>query len=323
MTDRAILLKEFVNQTIWRDWAWVSVTDDASNRRYWRLCHEGRAVIVMDDDPAHGGSTKAFAEIAALLLSEQLQVPHILAHDSDQGFMIISDLGPTDMAAWLRRNPNDEKRLYQSATDVLIKLHHIAAPPNLTAMTARHGADMIGFVGEFYSQNDVGDLIGQMQAALAAHAPEANTLALRDFHAENLIWRDAHDGIDRIGLLDFQDAFRAPAGYDRVSLLTDARRDVSPAVADEMKTYFMKTIGAGPDFTAQLACLGVQRNLRILGIFGRLSLHFGKSKYLDLIPRVWGHIENDLSHPALGTLRQAAMDSVPAPTPALLESLRP
>lgn len=323
MTDRAILLKEFVAQTIWRDWQWVPVTDDASNRRYWRLCKEGRTVIVMDDNPAHGGNTNAFAEIAQLLLSARLQAPQILAHDGNLGFMIISDLGSADIAAWLQRNPMDEARLYQVATDVLVRLHHIAAPSNLKTMTAKLGGEMIRLTGEFYCQNPINDLVLEMQVSLSKHAAQATTLALRDFHAENLIWRDRHEALDCIGLLDFQDAFVAPAGYDLASLLTDARRDVSSETARQMTTYFMQAIGANPDFTAQLACLGVQRNLRILGVFAQLSLRYGKQKYLGLMPRVWGHIENGMSHPALGNLRQAVLDSIPAPTPALLERLRP
>ena len=323
MTERATFLKEFVAQSIWRDWEWLAVTGDASNRRYWRLFKDSQSVILMDDDPEQGGSTQPFLEIAQLLLSVGLQAPNILAHDTNQGFMIISDLGSTDIAAWLRRHPADEKRLYQTAVDVLIKLHNIAAPSGLSRMTAQSGAEMLGLTGAYYSKGGVSDLITEMHNALSEHAPDAITLALRDFHAENLIWRDGHAGLDRVGLLDFQDAFLAPAGYDLVSLLTDARRDVSQSIAEDITAYFMQSIGAGPEFTAQLACLGIQRNLRILGIFGRLSLLYGKTRYLDLVPRVWGYIENDMAHPALGTLRQAVLDSVPAPTPAVLESLRP
>lgn len=323
MTDRLNSLKDFVGQTIWRDWTWQAVTGDASNRRYWRLCNADQTVILMDDDPELGGSTVPFAEIAKLLLSAQLQAPNILAHDSDQGFMIISDLGSTDIAAWLRQNPADERQLYQTATDVLVKLHHVEAPTDLPKMTSQSGGAMLELTAEYYCRHDASALVDEMQVALAEHAPRSDTLALRDYHAENLIWRAKHDGIDRVGLLDFQDAFIAPAGYDLVSLLTDARRDVSPDIAREIATYFMGKIGADPTFSAQLACLGIQRNLRILGIFGRLSLLYGKPKYLDLIPRVWGYIENDLGHPAMRILREAVFDSVPAPTPALLESLKP
>jgi aminoglycoside/choline kinase family phosphotransferase len=323
MTSRAEIIATFVGQTVWRDWQMTPITGDASNRRYWRLENAGQSMILMDDAPDQGGSTTEFAQIAQLLLHHGLQAPQIFAHDPAQGLMIISDLGATDLAAWLQQTPSDERRLYRTATDVLVKLHHIEPPSTLTTMTPKDGGDILGLVGEFYSRNDVGDLKAAMHNAMAEHAPISNTLALRDFHAENLIWRDAHDGLDRVGLLDFQDAFIAPAGYDLVSLLTDARRDVGRVVADEMTAYFADKIGADKGFATQLACLGIQRNLRILGIFGRLSLLYGKPKYLALVPRVWEYIRTDLADPALSDLRQAVMDTVPTPSQTVLDGLAP
>jgi aminoglycoside phosphotransferase (APT) family kinase protein len=237
--------------------------------------------------------------------------------------MIISDLGKKDVADWLRVHPNQEKTLYQASVDVLLKLHTITPLPELDRMTAQSGTDMIAVVGEFYCPGDVGDLQREMHTALTEHAPVADTIALRDFHAENLIWRDAHKGLDRVGLLDFQDAIVAPAGYDLVSLLRDARRDVGPNTVEAMIAYFSDKIGAKPEFRTQLACIAIQRNLRILGIFGRLSLKMGKTRYLNLIPRVWDDIQSDLSDPALSQLRQVILDTVPKPTPDLLAGLRP
>jgi aminoglycoside/choline kinase family phosphotransferase len=237
--------------------------------------------------------------------------------------MIISDLGTQDVASRLRLHPDQEIRLYQASVDVLVKLHKLTPPSELNHMTAQRGADMVAVVGEYYSRSDVSDLQREMHAALEAHAPSADTLALRDFHAENLIWRDAHEGLDRVGILDFQDAFVAPAGYDLASLLRDARRDVEPDTVETMITYFSEQIGAGPAFRTQLACIAVQRNLRILGVFGRLSLTTGKAHYLDLIPRVWNDIQTDLADPALRRLQQVIFDTIPAPTPTLLSDLKP
>ncbi len=323
MADRATLIQEFVAKTVWKDWQRNPVQGDASARRYWRLTDGTHTVILMDDAPELGGSTVPFATIAQLLSNHGLCPPHILAHDAENGLMIISDLGTQDVASWLRAHPTQEKKLYQTSVDVLLKLHKITPPQDLERMTAQSGADMLAIVGEFYSRGDVADLQREMRMALDVHAPTADTLALRDFHAENLIWRDTHKGLDRVGLLDFQDAFVAPAGYDLVSLLRDARRDVGHETAEAMMAYFTESIGAGPEFRTQLACIAIQRNLRILGIFGRLSLKMGKARYLDLIPRVWGDIQTDLTDPALKYLRQAISDTVPAPTPELLAELKP
>lgn len=323
MTDRNALIRNFVDKSVWKDWQRNPVPGDASARRYWRLTNGVQTVILMDDAPELGGSTVPFATIAQLLINHGLCAPHILAHDAENGLMIISDLGTQDIASWLRTHPKQEKTLYRTATDVLLKLHNITPPDDLDRMTAQSGADMLDIVGEFYCRADVTDLQSEMRGALAAFAPIADTLALRDFHAENLIWRDAHQGLDRVGLLDFQDAFVAPAGYDFVSLLRDARRDVGPDTAEAMIAYFIEQTGADPAFRTQLACVAIQRNLRILGIFGRLSLKMGKARYLDLIPRVWRDIQTDLADPALAGLRQVIADIVPEPTPALLAGLKP
>lgn len=323
MSDRTALIQDFVSKTVWKDWQKVAVPGDASARRYWRLTDGTQTVILMDDAPELGGSTVPFANIAQLLLANGLCAPHILAHDPHNGLMIISDLGTQDVAAWLRQHPTQEKALYRTSVDVLVKLHHIPPPDNMERMTAQTGAEMLEIVGEFYSRANIADLQREMLVALNAHAPIADTIALRDFHAENLIWRDAHEGLDRVGLLDFQDAFVAPAGYDLVSLLRDARRDVGPETVEAMIAYFSEQTGAGPEFRTQLACIAIQRNLRILGIFGRLSLKLGKPRYLDLIPRVWSDIQSDLADPALHQLRQVIFDTVPEPTTTLLAGLKP
>jgi aminoglycoside/choline kinase family phosphotransferase len=190
-------------------------------------------------------------------------------------------------------------------------------------MTPKVGADMIMLTGEHYARRDLTGLRDTLERALTGFAPNADTLALRDYHAENLIWREAHKATDRVGLLDFQDAFVAPAGYDLASLLRDARRDVPDDIADEMINHFTQKTGADATFRTQVACLGVQRNLRILGVFARLSKEMGKTRYLQFIPRVWGNIIADLNDPALAELRQAVLDHIPAPTPAYCEGLMP
>jgi aminoglycoside/choline kinase family phosphotransferase len=237
--------------------------------------------------------------------------------------MVISDLGDHDVVQWIDAHPDQEQALYCTAADILMKLADCSPPDGLNRMTPDVGAEMIMVVGEHYTSRDLTDLHHEMKSALERHAADANTLSLRDFHAENLIWREAHNGTDRIGLLDFQDAFIAPAGYDIASLLRDARRDVPQAVVDNTLDYFMKKSGAAPTFTTQVACLGVQRNLRILGIFARLSKQMGKTRYLQFLPRVWANILSDLDHPALGGLRGAVLEAIPEPTPTFCEGLKP
>jgi aminoglycoside/choline kinase family phosphotransferase len=108
-----------------------------------------------------------------------------------------------------------------------------------------------------------------------------------------------------------------------MSMLEDARRDVGPEVAETMRDRH--AAGAGIDretFDAAAAVIAAQRNLRILGVFARLSMHFGKPAYVDLIPRLWGHIRADLEHPALADVRSILDASLPPPDPAILDRLK-
>ena len=295
---------------------------DASGRRYARLTRNGDSVILMDAPPANGEDTRPFAAIATWLRSVGLCAPDILAHDPDLGIMVLSDLGTDDFAGWLRRQPDDAAKLYAAAVDVLVHLRGQTAEMPLTRMTPQVAADMVAITGEFYAGADVANLMAEVADHFDAHAPTPDTLALRDYHAENLIWRPHETGLARVGLLDFQDAFLAPAGYDLASLLRDVRRDVDRGLAAQMVDYYIEKSGVGAAFRTQLACLGAQRNLRILGVFARLARTRGKPQYIDMIPNVWDNLMRDLDHPALARLRAATLDCLPAPDADLLQRLR-
>lgn len=313
MSDRNEHIARFLSGTHWQNWPQRPVAGDASARRYLRLSDGKTSVILMDAPPSENGPTQPFADMAAHLLQSGLAAPEVFAHDPATGLMVIGDLGKTDFAAHLRQSPKDEIRLYKAATEVLIKLAAIQPPQHLTRMTPDVATDMIDVLCPHYTKADLTVLKNQLRDALASYAPEPNTLALRDFHAENLIWRPALAGHARVGLLDFQDAFVAPAGYDLVSLLRDARRDMSDATMLDCRDHYIAQTGAPTHFPTTLACLGVARNLRILGVFARLAKSAGKTRYLAFLSRVWAHLLADLADPALQDLRRVVLDTLPAP----------
>ena len=153
-----------------------------------------------------------------------------------------------------------------------------------------------------------------MTEVLETHAAQADCLIQRDYHAENLLWLPDRAGVARVGLLDYQDAMRGHRAYDLVSLLQDARRDVLPATEAAMIRYYTRQTGQNEaDFDAAYHILGAQRNLRIIGVFARLCLRDGKAHYIDLMPRVWAHLERDLDHPALGPIARMLRPLLPAP----------
>ena len=305
-------MHDFLSGTEWENAKQTPIAGDASARQYSRLS-DPPAILMTDPS----GDTDKFAKIAALLTTAGLCPPEIYAHDRQHGLMIISDLGSTDIAAHLQQTPTQEPDLYAAATDVLCAIHDAKIAIDLPLMTHQTAADMISLAAEFYAQKPTAtsELCAAMCDAFDANVDPSLHLALRDYHAENLIWRPTLSGTDRVGLLDFQDACMAPLGYDLMSLIRDARRDVDPAVADAITTQFCNHVRKpATQLSAHLACVGVQRNLRILGIFARLATHGGKPHDLQLIPRVWRYLMIDLSHPALTVLRKTVLEILPAPT---------
>lgn len=113
------------------------------------------------------------------------------------------------------------------------------------------------------------------------------------------------------GLIDFQDALVGHRAYDLVSLLQDARRDVSPALEEEMLGRYRAAADPGEHFEADYARLGAQRNAKIVGIFTRLWKRDGKARYLAMIPRVWEAMERDLAHDAMTPVAEWFARNVP------------
>lgn len=319
------LIDAILVKSPWASWAKTPIAGDASARRYFRLVGPERQSLILMDDPPNGtNATTRFADITNALTNAGLIAPNILLHDAALGLMVIDDLGATDFAAHLASQPMDEPELYSAATDILAQLHLQSFSLPLATITPPIAAEMIGLATEFYSPttNGADALSAAMLTSYAKIVDPTPHLALRDFHAENLIWQSDTTERKTVGLLDFQDACYAPAGYDLMSLLRDARRDVDPLVADKSIRQFCDLIGKGSDeMSGHLACVAAQRNLRILGIFARLAKVDGKVKYLSLLPRVWAHLILDLSHPALADLKRVVLAILPPPNAETLTRL--
>jgi aminoglycoside/choline kinase family phosphotransferase len=301
---RKSIVSQWLSTTNWGDWQRITMTSDASERRYERLINQnGKSVILMDAPPETCGSQSRFVDIAVHLKSLNLLAPEVLKRDDKKGLLIISDLGQHSFAQHLRTTPKDETKLYRAAVNVLRSLQSTPPPSGLTVMTPDIGAKMIGIAFEWAATDRSAALITEITARLRGllHEVDPNpcVLSLRDFHAENLIWRPTDHNNSRVGLLDFQDAFITHSTYDLASLLRDARRDVDPELLNPLLTQLAGEGGNLGEFKRAFHVMAVQRNLRILGIFHRLARRDGKTKYLSLIPRVWAHLQADLATPDL------------------------
>ena len=331
MTDREAQASTFISRTGWASAQRRVVAGDASNRRYDRLREaSGKTAILMDAPPEKGENVRPFVSIAGYLRGVGLSAPKVLAEDPNNGFLLLEDLGDAVFARIIEDAPELESTLYQAAIDVLTALHH-QTPPALEIYSAPIMTDLAALSFDWYQKGVLGSVDTDVrqefcrlfQDLLAPLDRQSQVLVQRDYHAENLIWLPDRTGPARVGLLDFQDAMLGHPAYDLVSILQDARRDVAVEIEQMMITrYLDQNPQSAEGFASAYALLGVQRNLRILGVFARLCMRDGKPHYLDLIPRVWGHVLTGLNSPVLEPVSALITNSLPAPTPAILERLR-
>ncbi|NKB55763.1 MAG: phosphotransferase [Alphaproteobacteria bacterium] len=314
MSDRDTRIAAFLAKQGWDAADRRTLADDASFRRYDRLTGQGRSAVLMDAPPAKE-DVRPFVSIAEILRSLDLSAPEILAQSPEDGLLLLEDFGDDTYTRVLAADPDCETELYMLAVDLLIELHRrftVAAdiPKYDDALLLTEANLLIDWYLPAITGNTVTDSLRQdyaklWQALFVQTRDTRETLVLRDYHVDNLIWLPRRAGIRACGLLDFQDAVIGPAAYDLVSLLEDARRDVPSDLAQRaMDRYLAAFPDIDPDaFRLSYAILGAQRSTKILGIFTRLDRRDGKPDYLCHLPRVWRWLEADLNHPALAALR--------------------
>jgi aminoglycoside/choline kinase family phosphotransferase len=312
-------LDDFITRAGWESAGVEPLPGDASFRRYFRLCQPGGETAMLMHAPPPHEDPAPFLHVAQWLTANGLRAPAILAEDAALGWVLTEDFGNDRMRDWIEANPADELPAYEAAIDALVALHGLPAGPFAPYDIAVYLREAALFT-EWYcpSQSLTVDEAGYDAAWRDALAPvlarqSPGVTVLRDYHAENIMLLGGQAGPPQ-GLIDFQDALVGHPAYDLVSLLQDARRDVSRDLEEVMFARYCAAMGIGDDdFAADYAVLGAQRNAKIVGIFTRLDRRDGKPKYLGLIPRVWAALERDLAHPALAPVARWFDTNIPAP----------
>jgi len=313
---------------------------DASARRYGVLRTGDMRHVLMDSPQRPDGpvvedgkpysaiahlaeSVLPFAAVGTALRDAGVRVPEILETDLAQGFLLIEHLGDRVFGEEIA-NGEEIEPLYRSACDVLSHLrgqrvperialadgstHHV---PRFDWPTFRIEAALFTdwyfpAVSGTRAAEEVTSAFESAWCELHACIDGGDHWILRDFHSPNLIQRPEAEGLDRVGVIDFQDALRGHPAYDLVSLLQDARLSVPEEVEVSLLDRYCAMTGADFDeleFRRAYAILGAQRNTKILGIFARLAQRDGKPQYLSHVPRIWGYLERNLRHDALDDVR--------------------
>lgn len=304
---------DFLTGCGWGSAAIEPLTGDASFRRYFRVRKsDGSTAMLMDAPPPHE-DPKPFLHVAQYLVEQGFRAPVIYGADTERGLVLIEDFGDTRMREYLDDHPEDEKQIYRHAIATLTKLEKVLVA-DLAPYDAAAYLREVDLLVEWYlpamglafDRPEFESLWNTALAPLCGIEWQQVTV-LRDYHAENIMLLD--DGAQ--GLIDFQDALAGHPAYDLVSLLQDARRDVSHQLEIEMLHHYKDIAKPDYDFDLHYALLGAQRNTKIIGIFTRLWKRDGKARYLSFLPRMWGLLERDLQHPGLADLKHWFDTTIP------------
>jgi len=312
-SSRDARLASFLDAAGWESAAQARLAGDASNRSYRRLSRRSGTAILMDAPPEKGEATAPFVRMTRWLRKRGFAAPGLLSEDADAGLLLMEDLGDALFARHLASRPKDEAMLYGAAVDLLADLA-VHAPPDWLAPYDRAALDReaalfvewwLPAAGRPAGSEVAAEFLDLVRDATTVVAEVRDTVVLRDYHAENLLWLPERRGRRRVGLLDYQDALAGHAAYDLVSLLEDARRDTGADLRAAMiSRYLALRPSLDPQaFRAACAVFGMQRNLKILGIFARLAVRDSKPRYLRFVPRVRAHLRRNLAHPPLAPLR--------------------
>ena len=280
---------------------------DASFRRYFRVDTAAgttpRTLIVMDAPPPQE-DVRPFVRIAGLFAESGVSVPQILAQDPEQGFLLLSDLGNTTYLKQL--NADTAHALYMDAIDALVQLQVHSRPDVLPEYERAVLLRELMLFPEWYIGKHLGatlttvqdaDLHKVFDALLANNLAQGQVWVHRDYHSRNLmVLEQGQPG--NPGILDFQDALYGPVTYDLVSLLRDAYIEWDEEmVLDWAIRYWERARRAGlpvasdiDSFYRDFEFMGVQRHLKVLGIFARLYHRDGKDAYLKDLPLVMQYV---------------------------------
>ena len=345
--DREKVLTDFLEKNGYGQAVRATLAGDASRRRYERLELDNKRFILMDwqalpnDNDAYkakvflSNSVTDFRNICAYLIRCGLSAPEIFAQDDAQGLLVLEDFGTLNFTHSIDAKDPHLPIFYHETIMALAALYHHADTENpeqarqfdakVSSPVRYDKAVILTEIQQFIdwympSQGKTlsdtaltkweeiwASLVSKLEA-MKIH----DVMMLRDVHSPNLHWLGNRQSIRRVGFIDIQDGIAGHPAYDVVSLLQDARRDLPEDYEGRFKALYVAETGLdAADFDTAYNIFGVQRNLRILGIFVRLSKMQGKSSYLQHIPRVNGYIKNGLAHEALANLREWFENYVP------------
>jgi hypothetical protein len=289
-------------------------SSDASFRRYFRWQGDGRSLILMDAPPPQE-DCRPFVKVAERLAAAGVNVPQILAQDLERGFLLLSDLGHQTYLDVIDAQNAD--RLFDDAVQALLAFQRLPMDAPLPSYDDALLRRELQLFPEWYVRRHLGVELSEAQQAawqricarlIDSALAQPQVLVHRDYMPRNLML-----GTPNPGVLDFQDAVYGPVTYDVTCLFKDAFLSWPEArVRDWLAGYWQQARAAGiplqaelDDFLRASDLMGVQRHLKVIGIFARICHRDGKPRYLDDVPRFFAYIDAVLARrPELAELAE-------------------
>lgn len=281
----------------------IKVAGDASFRSYYRIVQGNKNFILMFAPPSHE-DTKPFIKVDEWLVNNGFSAPQIFAVDENNGFILLEDFGDNTYGRVLAKDASSEFELYKDACDCLIELHKTTILQDIPAYDEALLMREVLLFTDWYlklkkiviSEEEL-NLYKKLWSELFSKLSKENrVVVLRDYHADNLMILPKRSDYKKVGLLDFQDAVIGSKAYDVVSLLEDARRDLNEENRQKLFDYYLEKSKCNRfSFIRDYEILSLQRNIKIAGIFSRLSLRDNKNHYLTLLPRVLNFVKLRIS----------------------------
>ena len=280
-------IKSFLKDTSYENFKIEVASSDASFRRYFRLKKENNTLVLMDSS-LEKTSLKPFIEVTNLLESVNLHAPKILYKDTEKGFLVLEDLGSQNLLETL--NKNNFKTLYKKCIDEIITMQKINAKElplyDETFLKLEMNLMPEWFLKKYLQQNlkdteltIIKKTIELISKKVLSH-PQG-VFVHRDFHSRNIM------NCSPLGIIDYQDAMNGSIVYDLVSLLKDLYIQFDSKDMEELALYFKEKKAlqvSDEEFLEWFDYMGLQRHLKVLGIFARLYLRDNKDGYLKDLP---------------------------------------
>ncbi|STY94125.1 aminoglycoside phosphotransferase family protein [Moraxella bovis] len=299
-------MMNFLNNHLTAGFTVESLAGDASFRRYHRIHFKvasehdkDKMTYLLMDAPPDKESVTEFVSVAGIM-SEAVNVPDIIAQDIAKGFLLLQDFGTTEFAHLIKDDKANMSRYYQRAYETLIKLQDLDIDVDLPAYSDEKLNDEMDLFSQWFSPyinvsfTADDELLWERlkKQVITDVQSQPKVIVHRDYHSRNLMQDKASD---ELGVIDFQDAVIGADTYDLVSLVRDAYIDVDETWVNEQIGIFYELKNPNMtlnDFTKNVNIMGIQRHLKVLGIFIRLYQRDSKARYLQNIPKVM----NDLCH---------------------------